>query len=167
MTALSSLLIDVGDLLANPGRRRTEHVVVPVPFGVEMSRTDPEQPLRADVELEGVTGGVLAGGSVITPVIHTCNRCLLEWRGETSVQFRELFTAGEGGDYLVEGDHIDLEPLLRDEIVLALPVAPLCRPDCQGLCSTCGADLNTGSCACPDVEHESPFAGLRHLLESE
>ncbi|MCE9571609.1 MAG: DUF177 domain-containing protein [Deltaproteobacteria bacterium] len=61
-----------------------------------------------------------------------------------------------------DGETIDLEPLIREQFVLAVPYAPLCREDCKGLCAQCGADLNTAPCAC-----ESPidprFAALKGL----
>jgi uncharacterized protein len=63
------------------------------------------------------------------------------------------------------GGHIDLEPVVRDEVGLALPLVPLCREDCLGLCPTCGTDLNTAPCSGHADEIESPFSALRQLLE--
>ncbi|MFO7638301.1 MAG: DUF177 domain-containing protein [bacterium] len=60
-------------------------------------------------------------------------------------------------------DSIDVVPLVRDAVHLAIPIAPACRPDCQGICSGCGVNLNEGVCACPPVA-ESPFAGLRKIV---
>jgi uncharacterized protein len=57
-------------------------------------------------------------------------------------------SAASDDDFVISGDFVDLAPLAREAIVLALPLAPLCRPDCLGLCVDCGADLNDGPCGC-------------------
>jgi uncharacterized protein len=124
---------------------------------------DTKTPLVADLTLEGTSGGVYAKGRVEAVVRYTCTRCLSEWSETVSVDIAEII--GGDGDYPLDGDEVDLEAPLRDAVVLALPLLPLCRADCLGLCSTCGADLNTGSCPGHDDEPESPFAALRHLLE--
>ena len=77
------------------------------------------------------------------------------------------FVTEEGADYRVIDDHIDTEPLLRDELLLAMPLAPVCRPDCKGLCPECGTDLNTGACSGHESEPVSPFAELRSLFDQE
>ena len=78
---------------------------------------------------------------------------------------QELFAAGaepDGDEYpLVEGQ-VDLEPLIRDVVVLAMPFAPLCRPECRGLCARCGGDLNLGACTCPP-EADPRWAPLADL----
>jgi uncharacterized protein len=61
------------------------------------------------------------------------------------------------------GSEIDLTRFLREVVALALPVQPLCREDCRGLCPRCGADRNLERCACAEVKASSPFAVLRRL----
>jgi uncharacterized protein len=61
-----------------------------------------------------------------------------------------------------EGEHIDLEPLFREEFVLSIPYAPLCREDCKGLCPQCGTDRNTASCTC-EQPIDPRLAGLKGL----
>jgi len=61
-----------------------------------------------------------------------------------------------------EGEYIDLEPLFREQFVLAVPYAPLCREDCKGLCPQCGTNLNTGTCAC-EKPIDPRLAGLKGL----
>jgi len=119
--------------------------------------------VSAELTLEGTSGGVFAKGRAEAVVRYTCNRCLVEWCESVAVNVAELL--GDDGDYPLDGVEVDLEAPLRDAVVLALPLLPLCRPDCRGLCTTCGADLNTGSCPGHDDEPASPFAVLRHLLE--
>lgn len=61
------------------------------------------------------------------------------------------------------GRELDLGPFLREVVTLALPVQPLCREDCRGLCPRCGADRNSGDCGCEEAKPDSPFAALRVL----
>jgi len=155
----------VSDLLRKAGERRAETVSVPVGWKVELSRLVPEEPLNAEVMLEGASGGVYASGRVVAVVEHTCHRCNTKWQETIDVSLGEMIEAGEGADYPLDGDIADLEKPVRDTVLLALPLAPTCRPDCLGLCGRCGADLNTGACPGHDEDSSSPFAGLRELLE--
>ena len=97
-----------------------------------------------------------------------CRRCLEPAGGELDVHIRELFqhpsTAMPDAEaFPIEGEEIDLMALVRDALLLELPLAPLCRPDCAGICSTCGADLNEAG---PDHRHDDVdprWAGLAGL----
>lgn len=70
--------------------------------------------------------------------------------------------AGDLDLFPYEGEHVDLEPLFREQFVLAVPYAPLCKEDCKGLCPQCGTDLNTGTCTC-QAPVDPRFAGLKNL----
>jgi len=86
--------------------------------------------------------------------------------GDLAVNVGELYERQplEGETYLLSDDDIvDLEPLIRDALLLELPAVPLCRPDCQGLCPACGVDHNLTSCDCTDAEPDSRWAALRSL----
>lgn len=116
--------------------------VVGVPEGAD---------IELDLRLEAVMEGVLVSGSARAPLAGECVRCLDAIDSETTVEFQELYaypdrvensdTAADEDVRVVEGELIDLEPTLRDAVVLALPQAPLCREDCPGLCPQCGARL--------------------------
>ena len=101
--------------------------------------------LHLQVQLENVSDGVLVTAVVTAPLVGECARCLDEFRSAAQVRFCELFAAdrGESEDdgYLLDGDLLDVEPALRDALVLDLPLSPLCREDCPGLCSRCGVKL--------------------------
>ena len=155
----------VSDLVRRPGERRAETVAAPVDWAVELSRLDPAEPLEASVMLEGASGGVYVTGTVSALARHTCHRCTTEWTEPVEVAIAEMIESGDDADYPLDGDVADLEAPIRDTVLLALPLVPTCRPDCLGLCATCGADLNTGACPGHDDESSSPFAGLRELLE--
>ena len=115
--------------------------LIAVPVGAE---------LALDLRLESVMDGVLVTGTVTGPVAGECGRCLTALSDELSVPVQELFLYPEAAadqdpeDELPQlvGDLIDLTPTLRDAVVLALPLNPLCREDCQGLCATCGERLD-------------------------
>jgi len=104
----------------------------------------------ADVVLESVLGGVSVTGTVRAPWEGACRRCLMPASGVLTLAVRELYTEdGDGDDtYPLGHDEVDLESLVRDAVLLELPLAPLCAPDCAGLCPTCGVNRNTESCSC-------------------
>ena len=134
-------------------------------WALESSRVGPEVPLRADLLLEGTSGGIFVRGRVAVTARYTCRRCLAEWEEPAEVDVAEVLGSDPESEYRLAGEEADLEPLLRDAVLLALPLRPLCRPDCLGLCSVCGADLNTGSCPGHGEAAASPFTVLRDLLE--
>ena len=106
--------------------------------------------VEADVVLESVFGGVAVTGTVRAPWAGSCRRCLAPAGGTLVVPVREHYTEGGDGEEtypLADGD-VDLEPLVRDAVLLELPQAPLCRADCQGLCPMCGVNRNEQQCAC-------------------
>ena len=124
--------------------------------------------LRIDVTLEEVTEGVLVTADVLAPLAGECARCLDEFTSSIEVGFRELFAAGADGaeddGYRLDGDLLDLEPALRDALVLELPLSPLCSADCAGLCARCGIRLADAE---PGHRHSAEggvWAALKDLL---
>src|SRR5262249_4155699 len=123
--------------------------------------------------LTAIDGGIEVAADVDAPWVGECRRCLKPLTGELRCQVRELFrprTPSESADedeetYPLAGEQLDLRALVRDALLLELPLAPLCRPDCRGLCPTCGADLNEGDCACPKADTDPRWAALDALRE--
>lgn len=166
--ANSPFVVPVSDLVSVPGSRRKVDVDAPVDWGFELSDVGPT--LHADLTMENASDALVVRGPVRTTLGLTCHRCLTEWEEELVVELTEVFGLGADADededsYRLEGDVADLEPMLRDTVLLEVPLRPLCEADCRGLCATCGADLNTDSCPGHDEESTSPFAVLRDLLE--
>jgi uncharacterized protein len=159
------LRLFVSDLLHQPGRSRPVQLEARVDWALESSRVDPATPLRADLVLEGTSGGVIARGRVAVMARHTCRRCLTEWSEAVEVEIFEMLGRDPDAEYRLAGEEADLEMPLRDAVLLALPLRPLCRPDCLGLCGVCGADLNTGSCPGHGEAPAPPFTVLGDLLE--
>jgi uncharacterized protein len=109
---------------------------------------------EADVTLVPFEGGIDVSGTVSAPWVGICRRCAEPVSGELHLRVHERYGDPSGGatadeDFypIVDGD-IDLGPLVRDAVVLELPMAPLCREDCAGLCPECGANRNEGPCGC-------------------
>lgn len=163
----SPFLVNVADLRAHPGRSRRVVIETPVEYGIELASTDPEGDLVATLDLRSITGGLMVHGDITYPLRLTCYRCLAERSEVGTVRVRELIESvpDDDADYVLEGDDVDLEPVVRDQVTLSLPLLPLCREECRGLCAVCGADLNRGACSGHDDESDSPFASLRELLE--
>lgn len=159
----------VSDLMRTTGAERSVEVQEGVDYHIEMARVAAEPPLYAEVSLRSISGGIMVDGTIDYEVELTCHRCLTTWTEPESRRVRQLVEPPGSADaeYQLAGDILDLEPIIRDEATLGLPLASLCRPDCAGLCPTCGADLNTDACPGHVEDIASPFAGLRDLLETQ
>jgi len=142
---------DMRALGKRPGEFRDEQRTAAAPDGLGSGLV--LVPAGGDVTLElrfeAVSEGVLVTGSAVAPLTGECARCLDPLTSTIEVGFQELYRylpdPGEGADdaeeRFLDGDHLDLEPAFRDAVVLALPLSPLCRDDCPGLCAECGARL--------------------------
>lgn len=155
----SELVLNTHELGRQPGVSRQVQTTVPAPTGLGLAviGVPPESEVELDVLLESVVEGVLVTGTAVVQLSGECVRCLGEVSQELTVDLQELFVY-PGSDAEAEeasrlqGDLLDLEPILRDQVVLDLPYRPLCRDDCEGLCATCGANLNDD----PDHGHDAP-----------
>ncbi len=162
-------------------------LTVPAPAGIGiMSIGVPEgSEIELDVRLESVIEGVLVSGTARVQLTGECSRCLDPISDELEVDLQELFGYEETDErgrplrrssteadadqddeqHRMVGDHLDLEPVLRDALVVDLPLAPVCRDDCPGLCPQCGFRLED------DQEHhhdviDPRWAALGGALES-
>jgi uncharacterized protein len=172
------LVLDTRELGRRPGSQRQRTFTAPAPaeLGIEVLGVPEGSPIEFDIRLEAVMEGVLVTGTASAGLVGECVRCLEEIRDEIAVDFQELFVYEEKDDQddgedtgtsRLEGDLLDLEPLLRDAVVLSLPFQPLCRDDCPGLCIECGARLADD----PDHQHEEPidprWAALQGLTQDD
>ena len=180
-----ALVFDMRQLGRQAGSALTQTRTVPAPDDLRLELIG--VPAGADVPLEvrfeAVSEGVLVTGTAIAPLAGECARCLAPLTSSVTVGFQELYLYAEnrhnkhdkhddqeeqdaGELYHLDGDLLDLEPAFRDAVVLALPMSPLCREDCPGLCAECGARLaDTG----PDHRHDAAvdprWAALQQLSE--
>jgi uncharacterized protein len=160
--------IDIRDLLENPGSSRTVHLDEPVPgLRTELVDVPEDAPIEGDLLLESVVDGIYVTGSVGGRFQMRCARCLKPFERDFDVEMTELVAREPGpeDDYaLAEDLTLDPEPMVRDAVGLEMPFAPLCRPDCLGLCEICGGDRNLGEC--PGHERTDPrWAALDALLD--
>ncbi len=134
--------------------------------------------LGDDLELRGFNGGVqitrtpqglLAQGDFSGEAELECVRCLTRFWQPLHWHFTELYaftpkSITDSGLLLPEDAQIDLQPLLREYALLEIPIKPLCREDCKGLCPVCGENLNEQDCGHRPTPDDSPFAKLKDLL---
>lgn len=173
----SPMAIDITRLGRRPGAMVTLRDTVPSPsrIGRDMIAIEPGAPVELDLRVESVSEGVLVTGTVAGPTVGECVRCLTEVTGRVQVALTELFaypdstteaTTEEDEVGHIVGDTIDLEQPIVDAVGLELPFAPLCRPDCPGLCPECGVSL----AAEPGHHHDRidpRWAKLTQMLEPE
>ena len=130
---------------------------------------------RARRSRAGESGeGVMVKGNLTGSVQSLCGRCLIDFkapvdldimflpRSEREDDETEVVDVDESFSYY-DGDSIDLLKEIKDMVIVGLPIKPLCRDDCKGLCTRCGADLNSGPCQCGGGSAPSPFDKLREL----
>jgi uncharacterized protein len=174
------LVLDTRELGRRPGSQRQRSFEAPAPadLGIEVLRVPEGSPIHFELRLEAVMEGVLVTGTAQAELTGECVRCLEGIHDEVVADFQELYvyeesdTAahpgnpqdGEDADVSrLVGDLLDLEPVLRDAVVLMLPFQPLCQEDCPGLCVECGARLADD----PGHQHEEAidprWAGLQGL----
>lgn len=175
---MSTLVIDIVDLPRQAGSTKDVHLDLAAPdgLGTEVIGAAPGSPLVVHATLTSVDDGVLVRGEADAHIHAECVRCLRDIDEERRVSFDELYFLPEAaaaqraeGDeeaedvFLVGDTTLDLEPALRDALVLSLPFRPLCREDCGGLCPDCGERIDD----LPDDHHHevldprwSALAGL-------
>lgn len=161
--ATSPFVVSVGPLLRAPGDRRREVRRGPVAgLAVTGSRVPEGGEVSVEVTLDAVPNAVVVTGTVGAPWAGACRRCLAEATGTITVEVREVFEVDHDPEqtYPLRGDQIDLEAMARDVVLLELPLAPLCRDDCAGICPVCGADRNVAPCTCDTARKDPRWAAL-------
>jgi len=133
--ARSVLRIGVLELRRRPGTQREVHLSTPLEGLVTTAARVPDDAeVAVDAVLEAVEGGVTISGTVSAPWEGPCRRCLEPVTGTVEAGLSEVFEPHptEGETYPLEGDEVDLEPVVRDAVLLQMPLAPLCSEDCAG-----------------------------------
>lgn len=134
-----------------------------------------DQPSAEVRAVESESGGVHLTGKVSATFLVRCRRCLVRQSGamESAIDIRfepDIDSWDEApGLYALDNrlEELDLLPALREELLLALPSYPVCRPDCRGLCAVCGTDLNEGTCNCLRVDKDPRWEALRKNTEDD
>lgn len=174
MTALHDHVLKVADLVGRPGASRRLDLVLGVPPDLGLEAATIAEPVRLTGVLESVVDGILVRGTLAAHVVVACARCLTEVQTTLETDVAELYsdpdhlppdvdTADLEDGYLLQQEAVDLDPLLRDSLVPAVPVQAHCRPDCAGLCPNCGVDRNEAACDCTDEQQDLRWSALRDL----
>lgn len=180
MSARSDLLVNATELARQPGARRQLHARVPRP---ELDIDDPRLggDVTIDVVLESTLDDIVVTGILEVDWSDECRRCLRPITDRLRVDVEERYAetrteTDQGHDerslgpddldvFPIANGQIDLRPMVRENLLLAVPDAPLCREDCPGLCPTCGADLAAGPCGCDTAVRDERWAVLDQLRE--
>ena len=163
------LVFDTHVLGRRPGTERTVERIVEAPadLGIDIFGVPEGSDISIELRLEAVMEGVLATGTASVHLSGECVRCLVGIDEEDVINVQELYLYEDATEeeYQLEDDLLDLEPVLRDAVVLALPLNPLCDPECPGLCSECGVRLADD----PDHTHgeaiDPRWAALNQLTD--
>jgi uncharacterized protein len=146
----NQLRINIGFLLIQPiGYRRDFHLEFPEIFiSPDLVLLD----FNGLARINRTPQGLLVNGEIQTELNLECVRCLVPYRQALHTTFDELYafsrrSTTESGLIVPEDGYIDLQPLVRDYLLIEIPISPLCQPDCLGLCPVCGANRNTENCA--------------------
>ena len=152
---MNLLVVNVADLLRLPAQRKKVSVAVPIgALQLTDSRLHGDDSVQVEMWLDSMTDGITVRGTVTTPWHSECRRCLAPVESDMTSEVAELFHQHPANEDIwpIRHDQADLEPLVIEAVMLELPLAPLCRADCAGLCPTCGADRNDVDCG----HHEKP-----------
>ncbi|HVS67400.1 MAG TPA: YceD family protein [Mycobacteriales bacterium] len=168
----SPFVYDTRELGRRPGSMREHRIEAAAPegWGLDLVKVPPGTPVVIDARFESVMDGVLVTAEVEVPVSAECGRCLDPLEIQLVAPIQELYAyepdPADDEAPTVSGDTLDLEPVVRDAVMLALPLNPLCDPDCLGLCAGCGARLADVE---PDHTHDEVdprWAALALLKDS-
>ncbi|MET4703874.1 uncharacterized protein ABIB54_001354 [Frigoribacterium sp. UYMn621] len=158
--------VDVYDLMHRPGemRERSIDIVVPEGFGNAMIGVKEGSELTVELRMESLHDGILVSADIEGTAAGECGRCLIDIEQAVQVEIQELFaySSDEAFEYEVHEDTIDLEPVVRDAVVLSLPFQPVCQEDCLGLCPQCGVRLLDN----PGHKHENAIDPRWAALEN-
>lgn len=138
-----------------------------VKFNEDFSLTD----FNGILTVSRTPQGLLAYGNFEGKLTLECVRCLKDYNHLLEWEITELYAFNrenveEDDQIFPHNARVDLREIMSDEAQLKIPINPICKPNCQGLCQICGADLNLGDCGHEDIlpDDDSPFAGLKDLL---
>ncbi|NPV71194.1 MAG: DUF177 domain-containing protein [Firmicutes bacterium] len=164
--------IYVGELKREVGLRESHSFVYEVPPAAEHGDLAMfDGPVKVETTLTNAGKGIIAEGRVEGVARLRCSRCLEEFTSPVSAEFKVEFREGAGLETVDDdedvvrysGDYVNLGEEIRQNLILSLPMKPLCDQACKGLCAQCGANLNEGECSCERRPVDPRLAGLEEL----
>jgi len=165
---MNPLLVNVAELLRRPGNeKQVEAVLTAEELALSDPRVAPDADVTVSTRLESMSDGIVVTAHLAVPWHDTCRRCLVDLDEAVDVTVQELYqvlvTAEDA--FPIVGEQIDLTQMVRESILLELPLAPLCRVDCAGICPICGANRNDQPCSCETVATDDRWSALDALRE--
>jgi uncharacterized protein len=159
------LIVNVVELLRWPGSKKEVSATIDV---VDFEFGDPrvvDSPIAIEIRLESLSTSVEVVGTASLSWAGDCRRCLAPVISDLVVDFDEMYQREiiDPDAYAIENDQINLLPMVRENILLAIPIGPLCREDCPGFCPHCGLDLSISTCNCDNSVSDPRWAGLESL----
>lgn len=163
------LQVSVNDLMHKPGsmREKTIELNVLERMGNYVIGLEAGSALEIDLRLESVHEGILATGEAFGRASGECGRCLDPIEYDVEVDFQELFaySGTSEDDFVVKNEQIDLDQVIRDAVVLSLTLQPVCDPNCEGLCQTCGVKISEDPQHAHSAAIDPRWSGLEKLKE--
>lgn len=172
MTGRPRLLVNAGELLRQPGSRRDISAEATLE-DLDVHDARLAGPVTLDLHAESTLDHIAVTGEMRVGWSDACRRCLRPLDDTLVVIVDERYAetdatgmrAVDPEAFPIEHGQLDLAPMAREELLLGVPDAPLCRDDCPGLCPLCGADLQTGPCACDTAVRDERWAALDALRD--
>lgn len=165
---MNPLLVNAAELLRRPGsEKHLEVSMAASELHLDEPRIAPDAEVTLSVRLESMSDGIVAHARIVVPWHDTCRRCLTDLDETAHVDVNELYQLAVTADdaFPIVGEQLDLTEMVRAAILLELPLAPLCRADCAGICPTCGANRNEQPCGCSPAVKDDRWSALDALRE--
>lgn len=170
--------IDLSELIHHPGMHAVQEIEQPCPKDIDFECF---KPVKGKLEFTNTGTLLIIMGELAGEVKLECSRCLTDFALPVETTVEEEFNIEKVGDSLralpleeedvdtglIVNNILDVDELIRQNLLLVLPIKPLCTEECAGLCTTCGENLNVRECSCPPADMDSPFGVLAELLEEE
>lgn len=163
------LRVNAAELLRRPGSQKDVELqssLVDLEV-VDPSRFADDAVVDVRLRLEALTDGIVVDGELSVPWHGFCRRCLAETGGVQVSEVHELYqkVVTDPEAFELVGDQLDLRDAVRELVLLDAPSTPLCRPDCAGLCPTCGTNLNDTTCGCAAPPADPRWSALDALKD--
>lgn len=161
----SPLRVNAVELLRRPGSERVVETELTIgELAIDDGRFHTDDIVGVALRLDVLTDGIVVNGELRTMWHGTCRRCAAPASGSLQCDVHELYQrVVTDPDAFELGDLLDLEPMVREVLLLDAPLVPLCRDDCKGLCPVCGIDLNVETCSCTNEVADPRWAALDDL----
>lgn len=163
------MMLELKEVLVTPDAKAECHLTLDMTNFTRYDQKPITQPVQVDVTVKNRGGALVMDGKVSSPLSFCCDRCLTSFVREKEVMLHSLLAdhlEDEENDeiILLEGTCLNVEEVATTAFILEMDTKTLCSEQCQGLCPTCGVNLNEGNCTC-QVVSDSPFAKLAQLLD--